>query len=421
MTPLWKILDANELKRLQVLDYQVFDSIRNWYNFETNEVKNSPKMQKLFESIRNNRSVMTLFVGEAANENGILQTHIPLSEYRFYPWRQNQMQEFIKFFAHLVCLTSLSFDLRFCTISTIQYFLEDEHFGFVHTLSLDHWDAASSALSETDKALLGAFPQETRWSSLRILSLSNSKQSYSRLTESDSETSDTQDCSLLFQLLPSIFHLETLTLRYWKLSRLDMLTNLVANSTSLRHFSLNHIYLTENGNDWGKLLVDAIKSNSSVQRLTLNDINVSEDVLCVMATQALAVHPCIEVVALKFNDRRSKSIMASKLNDSLVQMLQKNRRITHVVTNYAGNKSVSPRVDLQMRLNHIYKLTDITCKTEIKDTRTQQPEKWPVEALIHARDDLGCLHLLLLEYPVMVQMAFRSVRYRNANFPPIVT
>ncbi|GAX23952.1 hypothetical protein FisN_26Lh009 [Fistulifera solaris] len=223
--------------------------------------------------------------------------------------------------------------------------------------------------------------------------------------------------------------LQSIELTNWQITSLDVLTNLVANSPTLLSLSLNKVQLVAEHqvstrlrysqlDQWDVLLVDTLKSNTSLTNIRLEEINVTESVLCRMATEGLRQHPSIQTVAQLFTERKfSKDILGSWL-----QLVQQNRNITDltlIIWCLKRSDSTMAFIQCHVRLNQIHKNLEGFRQHPMDGSQDVR-----VEAMIQARDDLGCLHLLLMRDPTVATLglsrqATSSPIYRSSDFRSI--
>jgi hypothetical protein len=309
--------------------------------------------------------------------------------------------------------------LPFSTFQTIIEKLPDLDELIVHS-----WDHIEQ-FSENNRSYLRSLPRTTAFSSLKKVSFSNTHDYFHESKDRK------QDVGLLLEIIPRMSLLQSIELTNWQITRLDMLTNLVANSPTLLSLSLTRVHLVAEYDvstsplygqldQWDVLLVDALKSNSSLTNIRLEEINVSETVLCRMASGGLLHHPSVQTVTQRFTGRNySKEIVYSWL-----QLLQQNRNITDLTLEYWGPKksdNIIALIQCHVRLNQIHKSLEGFCH-EPNDS----PPDVRVEAMIQAFDDLGCLHLLLLKDPTVVGLGLLSRQvtnftiYRNSDFRSIL-
>ena len=284
------------------------------------------------------------------------------------------------------------------------------------------WDLVKF-MTEADQAYLRSLPPDAAFSSLQTVSFEN--------TWDYLPLMDDQKYALgsLLETIPRMPVLHSLELNTWQLTSLDNLVNLLANSSTLVSLSLKTVHLVDtydyfgrNGlpDQWDILLVDALKSSSSLRRMLLDDINVSEDVLYRMASEALLQHPSLHTLKLV---TFTACIYSPRVQASFLQLVQQNRSITDLTLDLGQktNDNTMALIQCHVRLNQIHNDLEGSLFHDMlgKNTDTR------VKALIHAYNDLGCLHLLLLQDPTVVGMGLAcrpstdSPTYHNADFPSI--
>ncbi|GAX18719.1 hypothetical protein FisN_26Hh009 [Fistulifera solaris] len=315
-------------------------------------------------------------------------------------------------------LRMVDISFRHVPFSTFQIILKER--PNLEELILHCWDNIEPFL-ENQRSFLRLLPSTTAFSSLKKISFCNTHDYFH-------ETADRkQDLGLLLEI-PRMPQLQSMELTNMQITSLDMLTNFVANSTTLLSLTLNKVHLVTEYDDsplndqldqWDILLVDALKSNSSLTSIRLQEINVSETVLCRTVTEALRQHPSVESVTQVFTEKKySKDIFGSWL-----QVLQQNRNITDLtLTNWCPGSSASIYlIECHVRLNQIYKNLEGSCQQPMAGSHDVR-----VEAMIQANGDLACLHLLLLRDPTVVRLglgvsrpATTSPIYRNSDFRSI--
>jgi hypothetical protein len=316
-------------------------------------------------------------------------------------------------------LRMVDISFRHVPFSTIQMILEQQL--DLDELILNCWDSIEP-FSKEQRSFLRSLPSITALPSLQKLSLSNTRDYFHESKDRK------QDLGWLLEIIPRIPLLQSMELTNWQITSLDLLTNLVANSPTLMSLSLNRVHLvaeyhdstiTLNGqlDQWDVLLVNALKSNASLTNIRLEEINVTETVLCRMATEALRQHPSIQTVTQVFTEKKSSKAL---LNNWL-QVLQQNRNITDLTLTiwYPGSSASMGLMECYVRLNQIHKNLEGFCQQPMDGSQDVR-----VEAMIQAYGDLGCLHLILLRDPTVVRLglsrpATTSPIYRNSDFRSI--
>jgi hypothetical protein len=215
---------------------------------------------------------------------------------------------------------------------------------------------------------------------------------------------------VLLQVIPKMSHLQKLTMALWQITSVDMLSTFLRETQTLEYLCLAFFNLVGDCNgatrplhvppsdDWEALLVYALQENKTLTSLRLQDMNVSENTLCKIATDALSQHPTIQQVDIVFmeNFQRSNGSL-QRIKESWLQLVRQKRGIKDIL----GRKKKSKMVALMpcyARMNRTHK----DLKGLVRDQRQDHQHGMQLEALIKANKDLGCLHLLLLDDPAVV-------------------
>lgn len=300
----------------------------------------------------------------------------------------NAFDLFLQPLTRLRNLRSLDITFHYLHFSTFRMFMEER--WDLQELSVRWWDQVK-LFSETDKIYLSSLQPNTAFSSLRTASFCNTG-NYFDLTNDRK-----RDVGFLLKVLPRMTLLQSLELTNWQITSLGILASLLANSHTLESLSLTRIHLVEEYDNyggplcglpdkWDALLIHALKSNSSLIQIHLEDINVSETVFCSMASEAMTRHPSIQNVTLI----HILNNFSQRIKVSLVQLLQQNRGITYLKLD-VGQKddSTMDLIQCYVRINQIHKNTEEL----VSDHTLDHNQDVRVEVLIQAYDDLGCLHL----------------------------
>lgn len=421
---LLEILQENETKELFVLQHyfsikEENEKRQRYMGDDLYDEYYSEQQTRLLSAIERNTSITDIIISYESAENTY---SIETVRQRLHLLRcQDDFARFLQLLITRLCnLRSLEVDFTTFHFSLLKIILEERK--NIQELIVQCWDQVK--LTDTDKMYVRSLPPQTACSSLQSVSFRNSKDYF------DLTNSRKKDSACILEIISKMPRLQSLELIHWQITSLNVFTSLLSQSTTLTSLSLINVSLVvhydnerppacrETLDDWKALLVDALGSNSSLTRIHLQDINVSEAVLYNMITEAMTRHPSLHTVALCFTRRKSR-VWSPRIKTSLVHLVQQNRGITDLTVDLGQKANENPMSLLHcyLRLNQIYKNTKA-----IRNDKCNCSKDWRVEALIQAHDDLGCLHCLLLEDPTVVQMGLfckqstDSPIYCNADF-----